>query len=120
MISLKQVARSIVIGSATIAAIAPSISAQSIANGRYGNQYPVGDLMEIKNSKNGQIIRYTELSEPKSDFIPLSKYRFKVIKLGVIQHMDSKSYWCLIPIPMANKMSKSHYCSRNGWKIERG
>jgi hypothetical protein len=120
MISLKQIARSIVIGSATIAAIAPSVSAQSIPNGRYGNQFPAGDVMEIENSKNGQIVRYTELSEPKADVMPLSKYRFKVIKSGVIQHMNSKSYWCLIPIPMANKMSKDSRCTRNGWKRERG
>jgi hypothetical protein len=91
MIYRNKFIRSIVISNAIIATIAPSVSAQSIANGHYGNQYPAGDLMEIENSKNGRIVRYTG-ADYKSDILPLSKYRFKVIRSGVIQHIDSKTY----------------------------
>jgi hypothetical protein len=49
MVSLKQVARSIVV-LGLLTAIAPSATAQSIPNGKYANTHPDNQWVEIRNN----------------------------------------------------------------------
>jgi hypothetical protein len=118
MISLKQIARSIVISGATIAAIAPSTHAGSIPSGMYGTEFPYhGNIVEVKNTKNGQIFTTTGADYQTSKLSP-SEAKFKLIRSGVIQHVNSKTYLCFVDGSLDKKLrgKSSYYCSRNGWK----
>jgi hypothetical protein len=108
MISLKQIGRSIVIVSATIAAIAPSVNAQSIANGFYGSIYPNEEGFTVKNN----IFQWEDQEKGIGKKQPLSNLKLKQIKSGVLYDPSNNSYWCLVK----KQMNHSARCTRNGWR----
>jgi hypothetical protein len=102
----------------SMVSIAPSVYAGSIPSGIYGMEYPYhGNIVEVKNTKNGQIFTTTGADYQTSKLSP-SQAKFKLIKRDVIQHVNSKTYLCFVDGSLSKKLKgkSSYYCSRNGWK----
>jgi hypothetical protein len=99
-----------------IASIVPAVSAQSIANGNYSNNYPDSQGVKIRN--NSFSVWYSTSSPEPWKSIP--KGVFKYIKPGVFYSNTNNEYHCLITGDIEryyNQSSRyvSFDCSKNGW-----
>lgn len=109
-----------------IASIAPSVNAQSIANGNYFTNYPDSYEIQVRNNKFTVVYDDPTPSEP---WTSISKAGFKPVKPGVFYSTRARTYYCLAnynnrntpelnrKIAQSKKMKKSIVCSPNGWRL---
>jgi hypothetical protein len=94
-----------------IASIAPSVNAQSIANGDYSDVYAGSYVIQVRNNKFRVAI---DEPGPLDPWKFVSKAGFKPIKSGVFYDPSNQTYYC--NDSMHKKKRTPARCTRNGWR----
>jgi hypothetical protein len=95
-----------------IGSIASAASAQSIANGDYGDVYGSGHVVQVSNNKFRFLIDQPDAPTP---WRSVSKAGFKPIKSGVFYDPSDRTYYCNISMTNPKKRTPAR-CTRNGWR----